>query len=286
MYNLNCKDLIDQVRTTLDEGGITSGKWSDTEIVRAINHAKDHWVNVINTINPGILGKPPETITYVSGTELYDLPGDVDSIKRIELVTTKEAVELIDVGQKEIYRASNDIFDSRPCYYIWGRQIGLINVTGNVTIYFHKRVPDLHYGTAVTGGSTTTLIFDATPNGSSSGDHTVKKQDDYYIGAYIDIYSGTGSPQVLKITDYTGSTRTATFATATANDTTSLYALKYDLPNEVDICVVLLAAIFLCPKDRTKDIASLNNILTTQKKAMTDGLSMSKERKTVEYVEN
>jgi hypothetical protein len=250
--------------------------------MRQINHAKDFYVNIINTINPTINGRSG-TITYVAGTELYDLPGDLDSIKRVELVSTKEKVELIDIDQKEINRADNDVLDTRPSYYIWGSQIGLVNVTGNVTIYYVRRVPDLHYGTAVTGGTTTTLIFDATPNGSSSGDYTVKKIDDYYIGAYIDMYSGTGSPQIVKITDYVGSTRVATFATATAHDTTTLYALQYDLPNEVDQCVILQAAIYLCPKDQTKSMTNLMNILTAQKKAMTGGLTQTKERKYVEY---
>jgi len=282
MNNLNAKDLVDQVRTMLDETGITSGKWNDSEIMRQINHAKDHFVNLINTINPSIMGRSG-TITYVAGTELYDLPADLDSIKRVELASTKEKVELVDVDEKERVRATNDLIDSRPCYYIWGRQIGLVNVAGNVTVLYLKRIPDLHYGTAVTGGTTTTLIFDATPNGSTTGDYTVKKIDDYYIGADIEIYSGLSAPQVMRITDYTGSTRTATFATATAHDTTSLYALKYDLPNEVDQCIVFQAAIYLCPKDRSKNITNLMEILSGQRKAMTDGLSLSKERKFVEY---
>lgn len=283
MNNLNCFDFVTQVRSVLDECGITSGKWSDSEIVRQLNHAKNHFVNVINTINPKINGKSA-AITYVSGTELYDLPSDLDSIKRVELASNKEKVELIDVDEKERVRATNDLIDSRPCYYIWGRQIGLVNVSGNVTVYYLRRVPDLHYGTAATGGSTTTLIFDATPNGSSSGDYTVKKIDDYYNGAYIEIYSGTASPQVMLITDYAGSTRTATFAAATANDTTSLYALKYDLPNEIDQCIIFQAAIFLCPKDRTKSLTNLREILSDLRKALTSGLAMTKERKYVEYI--
>jgi len=283
MNNLNAKDLVDQVRTILDETGITSGKWNDTEIMRQINHAKDFYVNIINTIEPTINGKTA-SITYVAGTELYDLPNDLDSIRRVEITSTKEKVEQISVDEKEVVRSTNGLIDSRPCYYIWGRQIGLVNVAANVTIYYLKRVPDLHYGTAVTGGTTTTLIFSATPNGSSAGDYTVKKTDDYYNGMYIDIYSGLSAPQSMLITDYAGSTRTATFAAATAHDTTSLYALRYDLPNEVDQCIIFQAAIYLCPKDRTKNMASLTDILSAQKKAMTDGLAPSKERKYVEYV--
>ena len=281
MNNANAYDLLTQVRTLLDEGGITSGKFQDVEIMRAINHAKDFFVNVINTINPSITGKSA-AVTYVSGTELYDLPSDLDSIRRVELVSSKEKIELVDIDEKEKIRATNDLIDSRPCYYIWGGQIGLVNISGNVTIYYLKRVPDLHYGTAA-AGSTTTITFDSTPNGGTAT-VSVPKLNDYYNGVYFDIYYGTGSPQTLLITDYNGSTKVATFATATAPDTTSLYALKYDLPNEVDQCIVFQAAIFLCPKDRTKNITNLTEILSGQRKALTDGLSMAKERRYVEYV--
>ncbi len=287
MNNKNCKDILDEIRSNLDETGITSGKWSDTEIVRVINNVKNHYVNLINTINSTINGRS-STITYVSGTELYDLPGDLDSITRVELVSNSEKVEQIDIDEKEQVRSDStvidSIVDSSPSYYIWGSQIGLVNITGNVKIYYIKRIPDLHYGTAVTGGSTTTLIFDATPNGSSSGDYTVKRIDDYYIGAYIDMYYGTGSPQTVKITDYTGSTRTATFATASAHDTTTLYAIQYDLPSEIDLCIILQATILLCPKDG-KSTADFKDTLAKQERMMIDGLSVSKERKHVKYVE-
>jgi len=281
MNNANAYDLLTQVRTLLDEGGITSGKFQDVEIMRAINHAKDFFVNVINTINPTTNGKST-TVTYVSGTELFNLPSDLDSIKRVELVSNKEKVEPIDVDEKEKVRATNDLIDSRPCYYIWGSQIGLVNVSGNVTIYYFRRVPDLHYGTAA-AGTTTSITFDSTPNGGTATVN-VPKLDDYYNGVYFDIYYGLGAPQTLLITDYVGSTKVASFATATAPDTTSLYALKYDLPNEVDQCVIFQATIFLCPKDRTKNINNLIGILSGLRKSMTDGLSLSKERKYVEYV--
>ena len=284
MNNLNCFELVQQIRTRFDETGITSGKWSDTEIVREINLSKTYYYNLINTINPQINGRSG-SVTYVSGTELYDLPDDLDAIRRVEITGTKEKIEEISIDEKEIYRATNDIFDSRPCYYLWGNQIGLVNVSGNITIYYLKRVPDLHYGT-VAALAATSLTFDATPNGSSANDYTVKRIDDYYIGAYVEIYSGTGVGQTRKTTDYVGSTKVATVATWDTNpDTSSLYALKYDLPNEVDECVILKTVLGLYPKDRTKDVATIGQILIKAEKAVTSGLDRSKERKIVEYVE-
>jgi len=274
--------MVQQVRTKMDETGITSGKWSDSEILREMNLSKTYFVNLINTINEKINGRTG-SITYVSGTELYDLPKDLDSIKRIEVTSTKQKVDPINVDEKELYRADNDLFTPNPVYYMWGNQVGLVNVSGNVTIYYLRRIPNLHYGT-VSALAATSLTFDLTPNGSTANDYTVKQIDDYYIGAYIDVYSGTGAGQIAKITDYVGSTKVATVATwATNPDTSSLYALKYDLPNEVDECVILKTVLGLYPKDRTKDIGSIGQLLSLAQKALTDGLTRSKERTFVEY---
>jgi len=283
MNNLNCKDLVVEIRSLLDEGGITSGKWSDTEIVRAINRSKDLCVNLINRINPDIMGKTPATITYVSGTELYDLPRDFQSVKRLEVASTKEKYDPIDMDEKEVYRATNEIQDSRPAYYLWGNQIGLVNASGNATLYYLRKAPNIHYGT-VSALAGTTFTFDLTPNGSTSGDYTVKTIDDYYNGTYVDVYSGTGEGQEREITDYTGSTKICTVATWSTNpDTSSLYALKWNLPVEVDEWVILSAAMRLYPKDKTKRVQELREQFRLVNDSITRGSRRSKERRTIEY---
>lgn len=285
MNNLNAFEMVQQIRTKMDETGITSGKWSDTEIIREMNLSKTYFVNLINTINEKINGRTA-SVTYVSGTELYDLPKDLDSVKRVEVTSTKQKVSSINVDEKEQYRGENNILLPSPVYYLWGNQIGLVNISGNVTIYYLRRVPDVHYGT-VSAIAATTLTFDATPNSSSSVDYTVKQIDDYYIGAYVNVYSGTGVGQTRSITDYVGSTKVATVATWDTNpDTSSLYALMYNLPNEVDECVILKTTLGLYPKDRSKEIASIGQLLQLAQKALTDGLTRSKERKFVEYMDS
>jgi|APSaa5957512622_1039677.scaffolds.fasta_scaffold10745_2 hypothetical protein len=71
-------------------------------------------------------------------------------------------------------------------------------------------------GTA-SSGTTTTIIL---PSGFSS-------TDDYYNSWWIRITSGTGEKQVRQISDYTGSSKTATVATewTTAPDDTSVFSL-------------------------------------------------------------
>jgi hypothetical protein len=67
-----------------------------------------------------------------------------------------------------------------------------------------------------TSGTTTTLV-----DSKLAG----KYADDYFNGLLIRTISGTGSGQNLVITDYTGSSGTFTFSTATAPDNTTVYRI-------------------------------------------------------------
>lgn len=82
-------------------------------------------------------------------------------------------------------------------------------------------------GTA-SSGSTTTLVMKA-------GTTTIQypsTTDDYYNGLYVEIYSGTGAGQKLLITNYVATTRTLTFATATAPDGTSVFGMVPEISEE------------------------------------------------------
>jgi len=78
--------------------------------------------------------------------------------------------------------------------------------TGDWTLQYQAAaVPMLHYGTAQ-GVTSSTIQF---ADSATLGD--ISEEDDYYIGENIHIVSASsGSGQVRKITDYDGSTKTAT----------------------------------------------------------------------------
>ena len=77
-------------------------------------------------------------------------------------------------------------------------------------------IHDNHTSGMTRGKSGTTIVLAGTANAD----------DDYYNGAFIYIESGTGAGQVREITDYTGSTKTATVsAWQTQPDTTSRYEI-------------------------------------------------------------
>jgi hypothetical protein len=87
------------------------------------------------------------------------------------------------------------------------------DATSTYSIYASSTSNASHSGIAQAGGNTTIqLATDASD------------QDDYYNGSFVYIVAGTGSGQTRVITDYTGSSTTATVATWSVNpDSTSLY---------------------------------------------------------------
>ena len=84
-----------------------------------------------------------------------------------------------------------------------------IDVTAGGTGYVNTNT-----GTAQSGSTSTTIILASTASAT----------DDIYNNMTVYISSGTGSGQIKTITDYVGSTKTATVSTWTTNpDTTSVY---------------------------------------------------------------
>ena len=86
-----------------------------------------------------------------------------------------------------------------------------IDVTSGGTGYVNTNT-----GTALAGSTGTTIVLAA----------TASTTNDIYNGMTVYISSGTGSGQIKVITDYVGSTKTATVSTWTTNpDTTSVYEI-------------------------------------------------------------
>lgn len=106
--------------------------------------------------------------------------------------------------------STGTVITDRPISKIVARE------NGAVVNYAYRGVwRELPDNNTATGGSTTTIIF---PDDYS-------EYDNAYTGMYVYIKSGTGVGQVLLITAYNGTTKTATFSTATAPDNTSVFRI-------------------------------------------------------------
>jgi len=106
----------------------------------------------------------------------------------------------------------------------------------------------MHTGTAASGGATS-IVF---PSSATLGE--VSASDDYYIGAWVYIVSGTGSGQRRQVTDYDGDTREATVATWTTNpDDTSVYCVEAGVPERLEVELAAGAAEILLGEEDTAD---------------------------------
>ncbi len=236
--SLNFYALFTKVRKKLAE--TSAGFWTDLEIYNSLNRAQ------VDVAVKSRCLKKIETITTVTSTQEYDLKDNGFS-------------DIIDISDDGVYFYQNGsaynelefktkkqlnkefpgwrgVAASIPQYYYYDKisqTIGLYpkpNATNAGAYLFvggSYKPKVLNAGTAAAGAATTITL--------ATGSSTVPYPsitDDYYNDLYIEIYSGTGAGQVLKITDYVGSTRKCTAAFTTTPDTTSIYGMVPEIPEE------------------------------------------------------
>lgn len=115
--------------------------------------------------------------------------------------------------------------------------------TGGIRIVYKALPPQLRCATAAAGGASTITL-----------DSGADVRDDYYNGAKILIYSGTGAGQIRTITDYVGSTKVATVAAwDTQPDSTSVFStlIHDDFPEIFHPLIPLYAAKKALLKERS-----------------------------------
>ena len=173
---------------------------------------------------------------------LITLPADCSKPVYLEDSTTGTELPFsLTVRERRVTRITGvDIDQLEPDVYLYGSyvEVNQASYAGTVTLWYEKRVPDLHFGTASAGGATT-LTFLST--------NFPVRIDDYYNGSYIEAVSGTGAGTRTTISDYTGSTGAATTAAGTfGNDT--VYGTVSALPEEAIPVMTQLATVELLSK--------------------------------------
>lgn len=236
---------VDHVRLyameTLDEA-----IWSEARVVEQIDTA--------NALVFGEMYPVKETKTYptfdeasvslVTTTEDYNLPGNCRQLLRL---VHKDSDGHVD---REIL--PTDLLSELPGMVIFGRNRGFrlrpkpsANETW-VAQYLAGPTPYLHYGTAQTNADTSKIIL-----ASSATLGSIAVEDDFYINSWVRIISGTGAGQKRRITDYVGSTKTATvspaWATAPTND--SVYEILPCLDHPLDKAIMWRAVMMLKAAD-------------------------------------
>jgi len=110
-------------------------------------------------------------------------------------------------------------------------EVNVASYTTEVTLWYLKRIPDLHTGTAAAGGaSSITLQANRRP----------KNIADYYNNVQIEIISGTRAGDLVTITDYTAAHVCTVSGTETYADD-SVYGTISLLPEECMDYLILRA---------------------------------------------
>lgn len=248
---MNLIDIVDYINSPdllNDPGNV---KWESLVKVLRINQAYNKIVQEIHDLDIELfyasVDQTPLTtgvalpVDFVRAKDIADENGYV-----INLVVPKQR-HVLDPGTLAGYMGeSGDYF----AYLRAGNVYYSSSVIDTVTFGYYRRPPKLHRATA-TSGTATTIVFPAT---AMLG--TVEDTDDYYNNGMVKIVSGTGSGQVRTVTDYAGSTRTATVSTWTTNpDSTSIYEIVNELPSDPDFSLILGDMVVARMRNSTKGIA-------------------------------
>ena len=242
--SLNFYYLFYKVRKKLSE--TTAGFWSDLEIYSALNEGQQHIARKSKCLRKEVPVTTDGSQTYGlidnDFSDIIDI--DEDGVYFYVNGTSYQPLHYKTKSQlNKEFPGWQGVSASTPQYFYYNKStktIGLYpkcnssNQGEYLFINGYYRPKILIAGTA-SSGSTTTLVM---PAGTATLPYP-NPTNDYYNDLYVEIYSGTGAGQKLKITDYVGLTRTLTFATATAPDNTSVFGFVPEVPEEAHnlICV-------------------------------------------------
>jgi hypothetical protein len=179
--------------------------------------------------------------TLTPSSSLITLP--TDCLKPIYLETS-DGTELpfrTTVRERNLTRITDSTLDGLgPDVYMYGDyiEVNQDSYTSSVVLWYEQRIPDLHFGTGGSGSGSNALVFQTT--------NIPVARNDYYNGVYVSITSGTGALTRAAISDYTGSTGTATVAGTFSTD--SVYGTETLLPQEAIPAMTSLATVELIAK--------------------------------------
>ena len=238
----NLYELFYSIRRKLNE--VSASYWTDLEIYGWLNQAQQFIARKSKCLEKEV------AVTTSEGVREYDLRTTTNSFADIidisesgvnyDLNGSTSRNQPLDYTKISIlnkktpgWRSVSNSIPQKYYYKKASKTIGLYPEpnSSNAGLYLHVNgyyFPKILIAGTASSGSTTTLVM-------AEGSATVpypSTTDDYYNGLYVEIYSGTGAGQRLKITDYVASTRTLTFATATSPDATSVFGFVPEISNE------------------------------------------------------
>jgi hypothetical protein len=222
------KDLRDNV------GEATESHWGDDDLLWKLNLAHRVRANELISV-PGDWLLTSSNLTPVDS--VITLPSDC--VKPVYMEETTDGYpipfcgDIRDRRTDRVY-ATNPWSGSAEAYLVGNTiEVNASSYTTGVTLWYQKRVPDLHAGTE-SSVAASTLGFDL--------GNRPRFEDDYYNNVYVEVMDATTHAIEIRslITDYTA----AGVATITGTPTdTDVYGTVSTLPEEAMDLVVLDATL-------------------------------------------
>lgn len=225
--------LFDEIQTRSNQLiNASADYFNEGTVLKAMNFAQANLYGIAARFDSGF-GLRAYDFNLAGSTEFYEIPANV-VIKRLEWQLDGTKIPFLPFT----HRAANlrNIYPYNMGAYIKGRRLGITPVPSGalaVRLWYVGASPDMHYGTLASATSTT-AVLDATPDfGITSS------SDDFYVDAEIVTTGGTGSGQQEYITDYVGSTRTASVAWGATPDATTTYEILSSLaPQDMELLML------------------------------------------------
>lgn len=264
---MNTYEMLELLRDNAGEK--KEAHWLDKLLLRRLNVAH-RTVARLALDSPGDwLIKKSSALTPSSS--LITLPTDCVRPAYIEEVSSGRVIPIRGtVRERRLGRAPGTTISAGTieAYLLGGYiEVNQDSYGEEVYLWYQQRIPDLHAGECGNGTGAAAVVFEAQnwPNG----------QNDYYNGSYVEVRDKAS--HVLnarcEITDYVGSTFTATIASPTVTPAVNdIYGTVSLLPEELHNWIVLKATVSAIAKPSSTFEKELFSYLRAElKQAEEDG---------------
>jgi hypothetical protein len=232
------QNLVRKIRQETNQDPEYEGAVSNTEMGMYIDDAQDAIADQILNKSPLLLSHYFD-LTLTGAREYYipdHIPFDYETILMVEDVTASDSPHRTHYtmwGDRMNFRGRS----TRTVYDVWNLRDQYIEFPEEPTsktmrVWYTRRPVGLFYGT-VAGGTASTITFPTYPTVGE-----VRLKDDYYIGMNVHCNS-----EIRRITDYVGSTRTATVDSvwSTTPTTSHTMSLISSLPQRFHQLIAMYA---------------------------------------------
>jgi hypothetical protein len=204
---MNTYEAMEDIRGMLGEG--IAAHWTDLMILRALERVQLQMYRKMSMTMGDWFVKKSDALTP-NGSGQVSLPSDCAKPIYLEEVTSGYEIPFsVTVRQRGALRqpaAGRGVCQTQGFLLEDVIEINKDGYSNQVYLWYERKCPGLHAGTAAAGGAGSLTLQDA------MGASLV---DDWYNGLVIEVVGGTGAGTRTTISDYAGSTRVCTLAAGT-----------------------------------------------------------------------